>query len=359
MNKDRIQFLSALMLAVCFSVVQPCQGETLRMIEQHMLDKYYGVTRALRAGEDTVLFLSTDGLYVQGSSEQEWHKLLDCVSEDEQVPFSICDSELLNRLIHPSGLWQCTFGDRNEILIYEGFCNRLYRLCQASDGISFLTKCDKRKGDDLFGETNVQGGTILSVLWGNDTKEKIVIQRINGGDYRRLFRCSENLVHWRDSVDLNHSALGIPAINSKDSTLWLAIDGYPYVYLIDMAGELRDSVPITNADFRRPPRPISRIGSDAVVREWFSHWTPIIFFSYVSPGYFILQYKIGADTCTAEKRNKFTTIIWNSNKQVIPLTINPLWHLAGVQDDGRIIFVAPEADSSGCKETIIVTRIEP
>lgn len=359
MNKHRVRFSLAVIQTACFLVAQPCLSETLRVTEQHALDNYYGVTQALRPGRDSVLFLSTDGLYLQGSSEQGWKRLIDCTSEFEQVPFSVCQNDRLTRLIYPEGMWRHAATGGYEILIYEGFCNRLYRLRESNDSTFFLTKCDQRKGDDQFGVTSVQDGTILSTLWGNDTKEKIVIQRIDGGHYRRRFRCSENLVRWRDSVDLDHSSLGIPAINPVDSALWLAIDGYPYVYVIDLDGELRDSVPITNPDYKQPQPIRSRMKSDAVVDEWFAQWTPIWFFSYVPPGYFIMQYKIGTDTCAGRQQNKFATIVWNTNKRIIPLSVDPHWHIAGVQDDGRIIFVAPEADSSGCKETIIVTRIEP
>lgn len=72
-----------------------------------------------------------------------------------------------------------------------------------------------------------------------------------------------------------------------------------------------------------------------------------------------MQYRAGDAICMGEELSQVTTVVWNVNKQAVPLTIDPLWRLAGVQDDGRIIFVAREADSSGCKESIIVARIEP
>jgi hypothetical protein len=350
-------WLSLLLLFIL--IAASSHAGSLRVVEQYKLDKYYGVSYSLRAGGDTVLFISKDGLYVRGSGDQEWQKLMECAQSDEQVPSSVCDSDRLTRFKYPEGLWQYKSDKGNEVLIFEGDCNRMYRLGQADIGTPFLTKCDKRTGYDYLGNANVQSGSILNVLLGNDTKKRIVIQRIGGDGYRRLFQMSEKLAEWRGSVILDHSWLGYPAINPHDSTLWLAVDGYPYVYLIDMEGTLRDSVPITNSDYRTAPLPLSRIESDAVSNEWYARWTPILFFAYVDPGFFILQYRVGWENCKEEELTTRATIVWDTNEQVVPMAIDPLWHLAGVQDDGRIIFVAPTPDSSGCTETILVTRIEP
>jgi hypothetical protein len=139
----------------------------------------------------------------------------------------------------------------------------------------------------------------------------------------------------------------------------LAIQGYNFIYVTDMDGNLLDSVPITLPDFRMPPPLKSRMKSGAVVDEWGSQWTSTTRFSYVSPGYFLMQYITGQVDCGAKERSRFTTVVWDAKRQLVPLSIDPLWRVAGVQDDGRVIFVAPEADSSGCKETLIVGRIEP
>ncbi|MBK7142842.1 MAG: hypothetical protein IPH75_12260 [bacterium] len=346
-------------LLLCILIARSSQAESLRVVEQYELGKYYGVFYALRAGGDTVMFIAHDGLYLQGNKDEECHMVMERASSDVQVPFSLCDSNRLTRLVSPEGLWQYKSDKGNEVLIFEGHCNRMYRLSQTDEGTPFLTRCDKRTGYDFLGNANVQGGSMLAAMSGNDTEKRIVIQKIGSSNFLRLFRCSEELLHWRDSVSLAHSYLGYPAINPQDSTIWLAVDGYPYVYLVDMAGELRDSVPITNADYRRPPQTISRIESQAVTNEWYARWTPVMFFSYVYPDYFIMQYRVGDGICMGEDLSQLTTVVWNVNKQVVPLKIDPLWRLAGVQDDGRIIFVAREADNSGCKETLVVARIEP
>jgi hypothetical protein len=350
---------SVVLLALWILIVQHCQGESLCVVEQHMLGTYLGVKYALRAGGDTIMFLSSAGLYVQGNMSQERRKLIDCAPAEEQVPFTAGALDTLSRLISPSGMWQVSVAGESQIVIFDQFYGRLLRLTRANDGRMFLTKCDQRKGDDLFAESNVQDGTILSVLWGNNTKKKVVIQRINGREYRKVFRCSDKLVRLRDSVGLYNMTFGAPAINPQDSSLWLAIEGYPYVYIIDMDGELRDSVPISNGDYRRPQPEKSRMKSDAVVDEWFSHWTPITSFLYVSPGHFIMQYRTGVEACQGERLNRYSTVAWNTKKQIIPLRVDPLWRLAGVDSDGRVIFVTPTSDSSGCKETLVVTRIEP
>lgn len=336
-------------------------AESLRILERISPGRQDYIGSAILVGNDSLLFTTDSGLFLFDKQTNACRKVMDRYPPEEQVPFSVCDSDRLTRLISPEGLWQYVAEEGSEIIVFEGFCSRLYRLCQASDGTSFLTKCDKRKGDDMFDEANVQNGVVLSGLWLRTDKETVVIQRLADGDYRRVFRYPPGLARWRDSIGVGNSYFHFcdPALNPHDSTLWLAIQGYNFIFVTDMDGNLLDSIPITLQDFRMPPPLKSRMKSDAVVDEWSSHWTYTTCFSYVSPGYFVMQYDTGDEECGERTLSRFTTALWNANGQPVPLTVDPLWHVAGVLDDGRIIFVASELDISGCKVTIIVTRIEP
>jgi hypothetical protein len=353
--------LCGLLLLLAIGLANACSAEALRVLERHNLDRQYDIGYALCVGNDSLLFTTYSGLYVCDKSTYACKKLMDCYPPEEQVPFSVCDIDRLDRLVLPSGLWQYAAAEGSEILVFDGFCNRLYCLRESTDGTSFLTKCDKRKGDDMFDEAELQNGVVLSGLWLRPGKETVVIQRLADGDYRRVFRYPQGLARWRDSIGigLGYVPFCDPALNPHDSTLWLAIQGYNFIYVTDMDGNLLDSVPITLPDFRMPPPLKSRMKSGAVVDEWGSQWTSTTRFSYVSPGYFLMQYITGQVDCGAKERSRFTTVVWDAKRQLVPLSIDPLWRVAGVQDDGRVIFVAPEADSSGCKETLIVGRIEP
>lgn len=336
-----------------------CHGESLSVLERHRLDKYYEVISGLRTGGDTLLFTSRAGLYLRMDTTLPWQKLADSYPPGEQVPFSVCRGHRLSRLIMPSGLWLLSEKGAPQILIYENFCGSLCSLAATSDSAVCLVQLQKAEGGDRFETMNMQNGVILSGLWVRPGKETVAIKRLVNGDYHRVFPYPPALAKWRDSIGLSHTPFCIPAISPHDSTLWIAIEGYNFLYVTNIEGKLLDSVPISLPDFRMPPRLKSRMKSAAVYDDWSSQWTYTTSFSYAPPGYFIMQYKIGNETCSTQTLNKYATIVWNIYKQVIPLTIDPLWRVAGVQDDGRIIFVAAEADSSGCKETIIVTRIEP
>ncbi len=357
----RMLVLSVLLQLFALGYVELCTAEVLRTLERLDLRRQFDIGRVLCVGDDTLLLLSDSGLYLFDKSTNSCQKLVDRFPLEEQVPFSYCDNERLTRLVTPMGMWQHAAEEGNEILIYEGFCNSLCRLVASEDGRSFLTRDFKKKDDDLFTGVCVQNGALLSGLWLEPGKETVSIQRLTGGDYRRVYRYPQGLARWRDSIGVGNGYMRFcdPALNPHDSTVWLAIQGYNFIHVIDLNGNLLDSVAIPFPDFRKPPRLRSRIKSDAVVNEWDSQWTYTTSFSYVSPGYFIMQYETGKEICAGKEIVRFTTAMWDVNKRLVPLSVDPLWHVAGVQDDGRIIFVAPEADSSGCKETIIVTRIEP
>ncbi|HVP07013.1 MAG TPA: hypothetical protein VMS71_04150, partial [Candidatus Acidoferrum sp.] len=80
---------------------------------------------------------------------------------------------------------------------------------------------------------------------------------------------------------------------------------------------------------------------------------------YAPPGYILLQYYSGVDTISGKQLGRHSTVIWDSQRREVPLTIDPHWTVSNVQPDGRISFTALEADSGGYKRYLFVTRIEP
>jgi hypothetical protein len=67
----------------------------------------------------------------------------------------------------------------------------------------------------------------------------------------------------------------------------------------------------------------------------------------------------GTGDCPNDWAGINTKVVWDFKHNLVDLALDPLWRIAGVQPDGRIIFRASDADSTGCKEVIVVARLEP
>lgn len=305
------------------------------------------------------MFISRDGLYIQSNTNGSCRKLMDNFPSDEQIPFSVCESSRMTRLAMPLGIWQINDGGADIILVHSRFCGGLYRFCSGEDNKPYLARWGTRRGGDSFDEVCIQDGFLLSSLWRGASNLALSVYQTEADTYRKIFRSSETLIRYRDSVGLDHSHFCIPAFNPHDSTIWMGIIGYREIYIIDLSGKLIDSIRIENSDYKSPQPPKSRMKSEAVVHEWFSHWTPIERFYYVHPGYLLMQYTIGVDSCDGSHRSINTTIVWDVMRNLVPLTVDPFWRAVGVHADGRVTFAVREKDSTGCKEVLYVTRIEP
>jgi len=348
-----------LTLLLCVWLCGNSRAETLKILERHVPDRDFEISNVLQTATDTFMFTTESGLYrwskISGVNQQILHRY----SADEDVPFSVCHTERLNRLITPFGLWEVRSHEGNRILFYEEFCGRLYAYTRDDGESCYLKKLEKRQEDDYYDDIQIQQGVVLYVLWDSKDEKSIALEWLNSGKYRRLFRCPPKLAQWRDSIGLSHTPFCKPAFNPLDSTLWLAIEGYNYIYVVDVSGELRDSVAITLPDYRMAPKKRSRMKSDAVVDEWNAQWTYITGFSYVPPGYFLMQYVVRGESCKGAKVPCLKTALWDTKGKLIPLDVDPRWAINGVRDDGKIIFIAPEPDSLPYRNTILIGRIEP
>lgn len=315
------------------------------------------VTYALRMGGDTLLVLSRSGLRLQTSRGKEWHQIVELVPDSVEYPVDACSGQKYSRLVSPKGLWRIEDGNNSSVLVYERYCSALRRLNATNTEETFLEPWGSKSDEEWIERVNVQGNLALCGLFRKKGRPSVLLQWAGQTDSRSVFYCPDRLAHSLDSVGLSNASFCIPALNPHDSLLWLAIIGHSHVYMVTMKGELRDSMSINQVDYRLPPRLRSRIRSDAVIEDWLAQWAYITAFSYAPPGYFIMQYTVkrGTDSLPAQ----FSTRVWDTQKQVVKLDVNPYWRIAGVQSDGRILFATRESDSTGSRSVIYVTRIEP
>lgn len=352
-------------LLVSALVAQDSYGETLTVIEElsYTTDSVgwsipFG---ALLLGGDSVMFVSQSGLFARFDSSQSWRKIIDCVPYMEPVPFSVCNRKELERLIIPEGLWRVSGKDVDEILVLERYCGRSYLLQFRDDGRSYMKPWRKKRvGHDHYQHVNVQGDLMLCALGRFASDKAVALQHTDKSDYRRVFDYPEALTHHLDSVGWTEgNPFCIPALNPKDSTLWLAVWAHDYLYITDMKGRTLDSLHISAPDYRVPPPIKSRIRSNAVSQEWMSHWTPLRSFAYVPPRYFLLQYCVGFEEHSKGIRALYSTVVWDADRRPVPLEVNRYWRLTGVHDDGRLIFGHREAQGDTYRTVLTIARIGP
>lgn len=353
-------------LLVSALITQDSCCETLTVIDEfsHTVDSvgWSIPVGALLLGRDSVMYVSQSGLFARFDSSQSWCKIIDCVPHKEPVPFSVCDRKELERLIIPEGLWRVSGKDGDEILVLEGFCSWLYSV-QIRDGCQSYLKTWRKKmkkdhHKDYYENVNIQGDLILCALGRFASDKAVALQHTCKSDYRRVFDYPSALTQHLDSVGWTESdRFCIPAFNPKDSTLWLAIYAYDYLYITDMKGRTLDSLHISAPDYRLPPPIKSRIRSNAVTDEWMSHWTPLTSFAYVPPGYFLLQYYVGSEEHSKGIRALYSTVVWDADRRQVPLEVSRYWRLTGVHDDGRLIFGHREAQGDTCRIVLTIARI--
>lgn len=358
--------LLAIAVVICAFIVPSGHCESLTILNEYShevgrINSSHGTKlSALLLGGDSVMFISELGLYARFDKSQDWRQLIACVPWMEDVPFSICRKKELNQLIMPDGLWRISGKHGDEVLTREGFCGQLYSLQFRDENRYYMKKWRKKKGKGRFGHVNIQNDLILCGLNRFSSDRAVTLQYTDKSDYSRVFEYPETLTQRFDSLGWSSgNAFCIPAFNPKDSTLWLAVNAYDYIYITDMKGRLLDSLHISAPDYHLPPPLKSRIKSNAVMTEWLSHWTPVSSFVYVCPGYFLMQYFLGREVHGETKVSLYSTIAWDIEGQPIALDVEKQWRLAGVQPDGRIIFGHYEFEDSICKVVLNVVRIEP
>jgi hypothetical protein len=187
----------------------------------------------------------------------------------------------------------------------------------------------------------------------------IDLRKVSDPDYfKRIFMVPLSREAKLDSVGIYFPHCS-PVLNPVDSTIWVEIYGFDYIYVLDFDGTLIDSVKIAADGWIAPGKPASRIQSQAVADEWLKRWTPQTTFNYVPPGYFIMQYRTGYMHVPGDSISLCGTAVWNADdRQPVALQVDPHWRVAGVQPDGRIIFGHYERDADAYRVVLDITRIE-
>ncbi len=364
----RLAAFSLIFLLPIAGAVSRAQGDTLTVITEftyQIVDlEACGIpSSAVLLGDDSIMFISGKGLFVGSGSAPSWKEVIGCVPLEESVPFSVCGNRELDRIIRPRGLWRVSGRNGDEVLVLDRFCGQFYSIRYDDDGHAFARRWRQQKGQDSFDEVNIQDNMILAGLCRFSSKKAVAIQYADKPGYRRLFDVPAGLTRRLDSLQWSIGySLGIPALNPGDSTLWLAITTYDYIYIIDLDGRLVDSLHIDAPDYLLPPPLKSRVKSNAVYFEWARQWTPISSFAYSSPGYFLLQYY--HRTITEEGTSKgffhYSTLAWDTAGRPMQIDIGSRWRLAGVHADGRVVYahpVDPDDRDKGWRLTVV--RLQP
>ena len=323
--------------------------------------RYFDRLSAAFLGDDSLALICEDGLLIKPDSSRPWQKVMDPRDRDKPIPYTLCDGKQdLMQLEIPEGIWRISERGSEKTLVLEGYCGRMYSL-ETDGSSSYLKYWGNRDGPGQFEAVNIHGDLILSGICRFAGEKAVKLRRTDGTDYREIFEYPQSLAQRFDSVGWTTSnVFGHPALNPHDSTIWLAISAYDYIYMVDMNGTLQDSLHITDGDYRLPPTIKSRIRTAAVVDEWYSHWTSITSFSFVSPDYFIMQYHKGFYHEYDEgKLDLYGTAVWNCDGQLLPTHVDSTWQLAGVEPDGLLIFGHYEVEQGSCRAILDVVRLEP
>ncbi len=309
-------------------------------------------------GGDTILVASGIGLWGQFDREKPWRKLIDCINFRETEWYDACsEKDEWNQFYDPNGMWRTSTG--NEIVIFDDFCNCLFKLNLENNSKHYLTHWNEWhwQGGVHFQNFSFYGERIISGI--SPLKKKLVaIGQTDRKDYIAIFEPPELLDTRLDSTGIKGLVVN-PVYNPIDSSIWVAGYGFENVYIINTEGKLLDSIALTASDFRLPSPPISRVQSRAVFFDWLSKWTPITSINYVPTGHILLQYRIGYEKLGNDSIPLYSTIVWTADRQRIELEVNRHWQVAGVQPDGRVIFAHYQLDGEKIQIVLDITRLEP
>ncbi len=353
-------FLMSLFLAVL------CNGESLKIIDEMTMPvdeaTYSGnkhgrlqISGVLLEG-DSAFATAKSGVLAKFSNEESWRRILDCEPYGNNWWEDYETAQKRNALFGPWSLWQ--IAGIHEIVVFDAHIGSLYSIdLQNRNNVTAKLWKSPDEKFSIF-TVAVYNGLILYGLSSGYHDTILAVSGPDISDFHMVFECPGTLKRKLDSVWADPNCR--PAFNPVESSIWLAFMFYDYIYIVDMNGNLLDSVQITDPDFRLPQPPRSRMHSNAVFQDWFSKCTPVSAFRYVPPGYFLLQFRIGWRRLEADSIQLFSTLVWTADRQPVELEVDKDWRIVGVQPDGRVIFAHYLMKDNKAKEIILhVTRIEP
>ncbi len=360
-NVGVLGYLVMLSLLTALSV----WGDTLTIVTDCSyriddLGKYGSPSGAMPLGEDSLMFVSAKGVFVGSRSTEDWRRVIDAAPSDEAPPYSICREEELDRVYSVSGPWLVSGEKGSQLLLLETFCGQLYTIEPSQDDHTVAKRWGDYGSRARFRSINVQGNTVLAGFGLSRGEKAIAILDTERQDYRRIFEYPPGLARRLDSVGwISGFSSCIPALNPTDSTLWVAIPAYDYIYIMDFEGKILDSVCIDDPYYRVPPPIKSRVKSTAVIEDWLSEWTLISRFAYVSPGYFLLRYSPAEDDPGWSDGLRVRNLAWDVHGNPVSLSLGPNSWLLGVHDDGRLVLCRKTEDSGEDGLLITVVRLQP
>ena len=312
---------------------------------------------AVMIGSDTVFSGSGGGLFSKRGAASEWQEVIATQPENPDWWTDCYLKERLDRMFWPGPLWVLPV--TNKLLVYDSWCDVIMEIVSRPGQPAFAQIWRDPWKESYIHRPSIQGDLMLS----NGDSEigyHIDVRKVSDPHYfKRIFMVPLSREAQLDSVGV-FAANCSPVMNPVDSTIWVEIWGFDYIYVLEPEGTLVDSVKITADDWIPPGPPVSRIKSRAVDTEWRKRWTPQTSFNYAPPGYFLMQYRIGWQHVANDSIPLYSTAVWNADsRQPVELEVDHRWQLAGVQPDGRIIFGHYEIDADTCRVVLDITRIEP
>lgn len=310
-------------------------------------------------GKDIALVGTVSGVYARLSPGAPWKKLLNCRPKGDTwwADFEIALQTSV--LFYPTHFWH--FSGSDSFLVWDEYMINPYTMSFADDQvrIKYLESWEEATGKVYVDNVSECNGQLLASKESAGYEMIVITMPIDMSGCRDVYKCPKSL-----SDSLGRLGMGtrktFPVLDPVDSSIWIAFSAYDYIYVVNMQGQLLDSIPVTADDFRLPKPPKSRMKSKAVGREWQASFTPVQSFSYAPPGYFLFQYRIGWEKLAVDSLPLFSTIAWSADRRPVELEVDKHWQVAGVQPDGRVIFgqyVVKDKQATGI--VLIEARIEP
>lgn len=364
-------FAKTIVIAALF-VTTHCMAASVQIISKWSFkieDKSYywdyDEFNAVIIDPETLLLSSANGIWANGDENGNWIKLMGRNPDEYFIEKDISTNRLLRFKYPPSDMVLAN----GEIIIVDELFLYSFKFTDAKDtcyvvewnnGIRKFYE-DKRDGENIANICLYNNLLLLGLYLPNDGDKFVVIQKTDRDPseyFKRIFRCPDSLRQTLEHAGVKYPH-SIPAYNPHVNNIWLSVWGYEYVYIIDTTGQLQDSLKIPDNSYIRPQMQLSKIHSQAVWRDWLLRWTPQRNFNYVSPGYFILQYRTGFELLSNDTIPLFSTIIWDYNTHQIDIDIDKHWQVAGVHPDGRIIFAHYIRENRLKAIEVLIARLLP